>query len=168
MAFNINSANSCKLLVVNATRYDASSTQADITLTDQDTGSSVTVVMNYDAGTGRGILNIPVSNLPASAGVFRVCINEGGIEYGCKPILLHCDIDCCLTKLTNELMDCGCDCPRCSKTLAKAQKVYLLLQSARSTVNIAGEDQSSGYYKDILAKYKKAKEICDNSCGCDC
>ena len=56
-----------------------------------------------------------------------------------------------------------------AKTMAKAQKVFLLLQSAQSAVEIASTDvNNTGYYKDILAKYNKAKEICDNSCGCDC
>ena len=70
--------------------------------------------------------------------------------------------------MTNELIDCSCDCARCSKTLAKAQKIYLLLESAASAVEIAADTQSDAYYQDILSKYKKAREICDNNCGCDC
>ena len=53
--------------------------------------------------------------------------------------------------------------------MAKAQKIFLLLQSAQSAVEIAGTDvNNTGYHRDILDKYNKAKEICDNSCGCDC
>ena len=131
-----------------------------------NTGSYTTDI-TYD-GSGKGSINIPTDNLPTANGVYRACLSESGIEYSCIPILMHCDIDCCLVKLTNELIDCSCDCPRCASALAKAQKVFLLLKSAESAVEIAGATQSSGYFEDISAKYLKAKEICDNSCGCDC
>lgn len=167
MALNIKVTNSCKILSINAGRYDTTATQADIVLTDMDGGGSYSVVMSYDAA-GKGRINVPVENLTSPYGVFKVCLSENSIEYSCKPILLHCDIDCCLVKLTNELIDCSCDCPRCATALAKAQKIFLLLKSAESAVEIAGESQGTGYFEDILAKYKKAKEICDNSCGCEC
>jgi hypothetical protein len=167
MGLNIKVTNSCKILALWANQYDITSTQADIVLTDMDGGGSYTAVMSYDAA-GNGRINIPVENLTAPYGVFKVCLFENSIEYSCKPILIHCDIDCCLVKLTNELIDCSCDCPRCATALAKAQKIFLLLKSAESAVEIAGQSQSTGYFEDILDKYKKAKEICDNSCGCDC
>ena len=167
MAFNINVANSCKLLSLRAKRYDATSTQASIVFTDLETTATYSTVMAYD-NTGKGNLNVPVANLPSANGVYKVCLSEGGIEYTCKPVLIKCNIDCCLTKLTNEIIDCSCDCPRCASALAKAQKVFLLLESAASAVEIAGVTQSDAYFIDILEKYLKAKEICDNSCGCDC
>ena len=169
MPFNINVVNSCKYLSISATRYDSTSIQAEIKITDVETNTSTTAVMSYNSGTGMGSINVPVENLSATRGVFKVCVFEQGIEYACKPIMLKCDIDCCLTKLTNELLDCSCDCPRCASALAKAQKVFLLIQSSKAAVDIAGNNVSnSGYYLDINSKYKKAKEICDNSCGCDC
>ena len=51
------------------------------------------------------------------------------------------------------------------------QKIFLLLQSALSAVDLANTMEGSvnmGYYIDILKKYKKAVELCDSSCGCDC
>ena len=68
-------------------------------------------------------------------------------------------------------MNYACDCPKCATTLAKAQKIFLLLQSAQSAVDLANTTEGSvnmGYYKDILKKYEKAVELCDSSCGCDC
>tara|TARA_R100000234_G_scaffold117205_1_gene95299 strand:+ start:69 stop:584 length:516 start_codon:yes stop_codon:yes gene_type:complete len=171
MAFNINVFNSCKFLAIRVKRYDPGATTADIVVSNIDptiTGS-YTAAVNYDAFTGRGIINIPTENLSSKNGVFKVCVVENSIEVACKPVLIKCDIDCCLVKLTDELIDCSCDCPRCAKTLAKAQKVFLLLQSAQSAVDIASTDvNNTGYHLDILEKYNKAKEICDNSCGCDC
>lgn len=166
MAFNINVTNSCKILSLRANQYDTTSVDANIVFTNLEDGATHTVVMAYTAGKGR--INVPVDNLPAANGVYRACLSENGIEYTCKPVLIKCNIDCCLTKLTNELIDCACDCPRCASSLAKAQKIFLLLESAASAVEIAGANQSNSYFTDIYNKYKKAKEICDNSCGCDC
>lgn len=172
MAFNINVFNSCKFLAITATRYDGNSTSADIKITnfDPDTPGEYVAALNYDTATGRGRINVPTSNLSVpDGGVYKVCIIENGEEKACKPLLLKCNIDCCLVKLTNELLDCSCDCPKCASAMARAQKIFLLLQSAQSAVEIAASDISNtGYYQDILEKYKKAKEICDTSCGCDC
>ena len=168
-SFNVHVVNSCKFLSVTAMRYDNNSTSADIEIINMETGDSNTFNMAYGA-SGQGQVHIPLSS--DSNGVYRVCLHEGGFSYICIPIMIHCDIDCCLTKLTNELLDCACDCPKCSSALAKAQKIFLLLKSAESAVEIAQSgttiSRSVGYFTDILLKYKKAKEICDNSCGCDC
>ena len=173
MALNIKVLNSCKFLAVTANRYDTAVNQADIQVTniDPNVGGTYTANMAYDATTGKGRINIPITNLTTSNGVFEVCQVEGGIKKACKPVVIHCDIDCCLTKLTNEIVDCSCDCPRCASALAKAQKVFLLLQSALSSAELATTQlgsRNSGYYTDILEKYLKAKSICDNSCGCNC
>ena len=56
-------------------------------------------------------------------------------------------------------------------TSPNTRVVFLLLDSALSTVELTNTTQgqfNSGYYLDIAEKYKKAKSICDNSCGCDC
>ena len=81
MPFNINVVNSCKYLSISAVRYDTSSTQADVVITDVETNSSTTAVMSYNGGTGMGAINVPVENLSANRGVFRVCIVEQGIEF---------------------------------------------------------------------------------------
>ena len=166
MGLNIKVANSCKLISIRAGQYDSTSTSASINIENLETGVSYTAVMNYTGG--RGAISVPVSNLAAANGIFKACLSENGYEYVCKPILIKCNIDCCLTKLTNELIDCECDCAKCASSLAKAQKIFLLLESAVSAVEIAGASQSLAYYEEIKDKYLKAKEICDNSCGCDC
>ena len=171
MALSVNILNSCTVLSVSATRYNPASTQADIIVENSSGGGVFTTTMAYDFATGKGIINIPVGNLSSSYGVFKLCLEENGVKYACKPLLIKCDIDCCLTKLTNELVDCDCDCPRCAKSLAKAQKIFLLLQSAISAVDLAAGSPgvtSASYYDELVSKYNKARELCDNSCGCDC
>ena len=170
MAFNIQVHNSCTILGVTAHSYTGAGT-ADIQFKNLSDGQIYTQTITYSGSPLTAQLNIAVENLTAPNGVFEVGLYEGGVEVARRPLLIHCDIDCCLAKLTNELIDCACDCPKCASSLAKAQKTFLLLQSALSTVELAYTTDgsfNSGYYQDILDKYKKAKSICDNSCGCNC
>tara|TARA_R110002012_G_scaffold11848_3_gene52947 strand:- start:2142 stop:2648 length:507 start_codon:yes stop_codon:yes gene_type:complete len=168
MGFIVQSANSCEIVSVSANSYTGALT-ADLVFKNLNTNTSTTHTLTYSSGVGQ--LNILTSSLGSDTGVFEVTLLEGGVEVARRPLLLHCDIDCCLAKLTNEIIDCACDCPKCSSALAKAQKVFLLLQSALSTVELASTSAgsvNSGYYRDILEKYNKARSICDNSCGCNC
>ena len=170
MGFNLKAVNSCKLLSINAKSYTGV-LSATITIEDVTTNTGVhTVTMNYNPATLKGYMNIQISDLTAQYGVFKACLTENGVIQSCKPVIIHCDIDCCLVKLTNEIIDCECNCPRCSIALAKAQKVFLLLKSANSAAALttATGSTNNGYYQDMVDKYLKAKEICDNSCGCDC
>ena len=170
MALNINVTNDCKFLVVRGKSY-INGSSGEIQVTHYETGSTMSpnAVINFNGVNGSGVVNITTETLPNPNGLYQICLIENNTEQICLPVLIHCDLDCCLTKLTNELLACACDCPRCAITLAKAQKIFLLLQSANSNVAIATADPyNEGYYIDILRKYKKAVELCDSSCGCDC
>ena len=172
MSLNINVTHDCKLLSINAKSY-VSGASGSLQVTNYATGGTMSSAktINFNGANGTGRVNISIADLSSPNGVFKVCLIENGIEQVCKPILIHCNLDCCLTKLTNELLECSCDCVRCSATLAKAQKIFLLLQAASSSVSIASTAQGSqneGYYVDILEKYNKAVELCDSNCGCDC
>ena len=169
-AFNIKVANACKLVTVRAKSFSGATT-ADLKFNNLDGMALYTQSVTYSGSPLQVQINVNVANLPASNGAYQVSLWEGGVEVARRPLLIHCDIDCCLAKLTNELIDCACDCPKCSSALAKAQKVFLLLQSALSTVELGSTNQgqfNSGYYQDIVDKYIKAKQICDDSCGCNC
>ena len=169
MGFQVKALNACKLVSISAKSYTGAST-GELQFSNTLTGSSLTKTITYGAGSTAGRLNVTLDDL-GGFGFYIVSLKEGGVEVARRPLLLHCDIDCCLTKLTNELIDCACDCPKCASSLAKAQKVFLLLQSALSTADImsgSSDSFNSGFYQDISDKYEKAKEICDNSCGCDC
>ena len=122
MALNITVENSCKFFVIRGRQYDPTSTQGEINIPDLDTNATTTHIMAWDVN-GRGRINVPTDSIPAKYGAFKVCLEELGIEYACKPILIHCDIDCCLAKLTNELIDCACDCPKCSSAFANCGKI---------------------------------------------
>ncbi len=65
-------------------------------------------------------------------GVFEVQWDVAAVLTDANGLVVHCDIDCCLAALTRELVECDCNCAKCSKALAKAQKIFLLLNSAQS------------------------------------
>jgi hypothetical protein len=174
MSLTIQVHNSCKVLTVRSKSYlTPPGTAGEIQISNYDTGAVVSpnVAINFSGGGGYGVVNIDVDTLPTANGLYKVCLLEDGDEQVCKPVLISCNVDCCLTDLTNELLACACDCPRCASTLAKAQKIFLLLRSAQSAVELAQTVEGSvnmGYYIDILNKYKKAVELCGSLCGCDC
>ena len=145
MALSIHVTDNCKYLTVNI---------------NYTTTSSVTVnlsILDYNG------VNIAGTLTPS----FTVTSGSAPINY---PIPVD-DLDCCLTKLTNELLECACDCLKCNSVLAKAQKIFLLIKSADyalSQINVLNPGSIAGYLLDAQNKYTKAKEICDESCGCDC
>ena len=154
-------------LVGNITFFDfqGSSLLSPVNLTIQSNGASATIIT-------------PIANLSTTNGIIVVKFNINSTVISTGYVLVHCDIDCCLTKLTNELIDCACDCPRCATALVKAQKIFLLVKSADFALHQAAVAQSSsaskttgleaGYLLDASNKYTKALEICEETCGCDC
>ena len=172
MALTANVVGSCKAVFIQANSYVGGST-GTIEILDYGTGAAAisNQTINFSGSTSSGVLNISVSDLSVSYGLIRINLIENNITQASISVLLHCDIDCCLVKLTNELIDCACDCAKCASSLAKAQKIFLLLQSALTAVQIINNSetlQNEGYYLDAYNKYTKAKELCDASCGCDC
>ena len=174
MSLTIQVHNSCKVLTVRSKSYlPVPGASGEIQISNYDTGAVVSpnVAINFSGGGGYGVVNIDVDTLSSANGLYKICLIEGGNEQVCKPVLISCNVDCCLTDLTNTLLECACDCPKCASTLAKAQKIFLLLRSAQSAVELAQTVDGSvnmGYYIDILNKYNKAVELCGSLCGCDC
>jgi|TARA_A100001201_G_scaffold37882_3_gene39767 hypothetical protein len=175
MALSLNAADSCKFLsvIINYSAQQATNLQIDIIDANGiPVNGNLNPTFTIQPGSPAISYPIPVNNLTVDYGIITVVLNvQNGGEIDRQTVLLHCDIDCCLTKLTNELIDCHCDCARCSKTLAKAQKVFLLLDSANYALvqaNGVPLSQKPGFIDDANSKYLKAKEICDESCGCDC
>ena len=172
MALTANVVGSCKAVFIQASSY-VSGTTGTIEILDYSTGTAAisNQTISFSGPTSAGVLNIAVSDLSISFGLLKINLIENNIIQASAAVLIHCDIDCCLVKLTNELIDCACDCAKCASSLAKAQKIFLLLQSALTAVQIINNSstlQNQGYYLDALNKYNKAKELCDASCGCNC
>ena len=176
MALSLNAADSCKYLSAVINYPVTASTNVTLQITDAigtNIAGGINTIFSLTPGSGVISYPIPVVNLSVNYGVVIITLKTitGTVLGEPKATLLHCDIDCCLTKLTNELIDCACDCAKCATSLAKAQKIFLLLQSANYALVQANDSEASarpGFIKDANSKYLKAKEICDDSCGCDC
>jgi len=175
MALSLNAADSCKYLSVLINYTVTGTTILKLEITDAigtNIAGPVNPVFTINPGSGPISYPIPVTDLSITNGIVTVILKtQAGNEINRESVLLHCDIDCCLTKLTNELIDCACDCAKCASSLAKAQKIFLLIQSADYALIQANDASSSsrpGFIQDANSKYLKAKEICDDSCGCDC
>tara|TARA_R110000787_G_scaffold200514_1_gene311469 strand:- start:866 stop:1399 length:534 start_codon:yes stop_codon:yes gene_type:complete len=177
MALTLNAADSCKFLTVGIRYTVDNSTNFVLAIEDgygNDISGTVNPVFTLTPISPHLSYPIPVSKLAITNGIVTVILKtQTGNEVpgGKVSALLHCDIDCCLTKLTNELIECACDCAKCATSLAKAQKIFLLLKSADYAIvqaNDSAESVRPGFIKDADSKYLKAKELCDASCGCDC
>lgn len=128
MALNLNAAHSCKFLTLNINYPVQVSTQLLLSIVDAsgiDVSGSVNPLFTLTNASSSISYPIPVSELSVSSGIITIIVTTvAGTEVDRKTVLLHCDIDCCLTKLTNELIECSCDCAKCASSLAKAQKYY--------------------------------------------
>ena len=163
---------SCKYLFVRSNAYNSGATTGQITVTSLETGTASGTIypLTYNGPNNFGQVMVNIADLPGTGGPYEFEFVENGGVVAKKLVLIHCNIDCCLVKLTNELIDCACDCAKCATSLAKAQKIFLLLKSAETAIENYNEvtTSNSGYAIDATNKYNKAKEICDASCGCDC
>ena len=162
MPLTVNAAASCKNIFV-ILNYTSSQTQTfslDVTNGTSSILSVANPTFTIPPNSGPISYPIPLSDLSISNGVVDVVISLQGSIYEKQAVLIHCDIDCCLSKLTNELIDCACDCAKCSSSLAKAQKVFLLLQSADYAIVQANDTSDaavrSGFITDANSKYLKA------------
>ena len=174
MPLTVNAADSCKNIFV-ILNYNQSYSQTIQLHIMNGSGapiySGTTPSFNLGANSGPVSYPIPISDLSVSNGIIMVqsqLITGGSISVlDTQCVLVNCDIDCCLAKLTNELIDCACE-----SSLAKAQKVFLLLQSADYAIIQANDATTTstrnGFISDAQSKYLKAKEVCDDSCGCNC
>ena len=174
MALSIHVTDNCKYLTVNINYTTTSSVTVNLSILDYN-GVNIagTLTPSFTVTSGSAPINypIPVDDLDITSGIVTVVLTTSGNEINRASVLIHCDIDCCLTKLTNELLECACDCLKCNSVLAKAQKIFLLIKSADyalSQINVLNPGSIAGYLLDAQNKYTKAKEICDESCGCDC
>ena len=154
----------CLVVSIDTTDSTGAAVSGALTLTNYETGAVIAhpVVFSTAGETLENEISLTVN------GVYEVAYAQGGTTIANAAFIASCDIDCCLTKLTEELINCGCECPRCSKALAKAQKIYLLISTAKASAEQVYVLGNTGYIQNAFDKYKKAKELCDLSCGCNC
>ena len=108
-----------------------------------------------------------------SHGVFMVEVFQAGNVVGKAATLLACDILCCIASKMEELLDCDCDCNKCSEHFVEAQKIFLLIKAAESQLDTAYVDdltlsQIHAIIDSAREKYKTAQDMCAGHCGCNC
>ena len=106
-------------------------------------------------------------------GVFLVEVIKDGNVVGKAGVLLACDILCCIASKMEELLDCDCDCNKCSEHFVEAQKIFLLIKAAESQLDTAYVDdltlsQIHAIIDSAREKYKTAQDMCAGHCGCNC
>lgn len=97
-----------------------------------------------------------------SSGVVQVTILENSNTISVGATVATCKIDCCIASLVESAITCTCKCDKCKEELDRAEKVFLLLQSAVYAAEVAENIQ------DAKDKYSKANEMCTEVCACGC
>jgi len=155
----------CKEISYTATGADGTAT---VKVTAPD-GTSSTQTIDIVSGTTSETFSLGL--LSYQYGVYKLELTDSAGDTSSLALLAACDIDCCIVLKTNELLDCDCDCEKCSALLAQTQKVFLLLKSAKHAL-IQFNSRQGGYNNAYIINaqdlYEKAKALCDDTCGCDC
>jgi hypothetical protein len=165
MAINLSLTADCKKVAVTITGAEA---QYNHSVEMSLAGSTFTY--NFPGGsTNTRIVNIH-TQLGTLGGVLVVTHIQDGEVISTAAVISGCDILCCLAKKMEDLLDCNCECMKCSDDLVSAQKIFLLLKTAEAELATA-----VGRRTDINAvianaekKYNKAAEMCSGHCGCNC
>jgi len=106
-------------------------------------------------------------------GLFLVEAILDGNVVGKAGALLACDVLCCIASKMEELLDCDCDCNKCSEHFVEAQKIFLLLKTAESQLdtsylNSPTLSQIHAIIDSAREKYETAQDMCAGHCGCNC
>ena len=169
MALQTNLISNCSTVTVTVTdTLGGTSTTDTIRIVDYS-GTYAIASQTIVGLPSSGFLDVLVS-VPGN-GVFTLEFQQddgGGLAtVDTTGLVVACDIDCCLASYVEELIGCSCDCPKCSSILAKSQKIFLLLNSAKADAGLY-DLTNTGYILGAYNKYLKAKEMCTGLCGCDC
>lgn len=123
-------------------------------------GNTTTLPVEIQNGVANFTINSDLigSNLH---GVIQVQAEVGG-KFVEVAGVGSCQIDCCIAKLLESAINCTCKCDKCKEELDRAEKIFLLLQSSKYAA------EAGNNYDDAIAKYKKANELCTETCACGC
>ncbi len=169
MALNVSLTADCKKAVITVTGA-AANPQHSIKISLGD--------FNYEYNFPGGNTNTRVVNLATQlansatgyGGVMTVVHLEAGTVVSTSAVLVSCDILCCLAKKMEDLLDCNCECMKCSDDLVSAQKIFLLLKTAEAELATASGTllERNAIIANAEKKYNKAAEMCSGHCGCNC
>ena len=169
MALNVSLTADCKKAVITVTGA-AANPQHSIRVTLGDNSFEY----NFPGGsTNTRVINLATQLANSSTGyggIMTVTHLEAGVEVATSALLVSCDILCCLAKKMEDLLDCNCECMKCSDDLVSAQKIFLLLKTAEAELATASGTllERNAVIANAEKKYNKAAEMCSGHCGCNC
>ena len=131
--------------------------QYTLELSDGTTTTTVPVVLNQGQSQIFYIANIETSGV-----VVATVKSAQRLVLSQKASIFTSQIDCCIAKLVESAINCTCECDKCKEELDRAEKIFLLLQSAVYAAEIEENIQ------DAKDKYAKANELCTEVCACGC
>ena len=115
---------------------------------------------------------IQADELGGCYGIFIFDHIVDGLVYARAGFLFACDVLCCLASKMEELLDCDCDCNKCSHHFVEAQKIFLLLKTAEHEMAIADTEGTISQVQAVIdnaeKKYLTAQDMCAGHCGCNC
>lgn len=121
-------------------------------------GGNITTIENLNAPNGSIVYIADIE----TSGVVVATVRRSGEFVAQAVAVATCQIDCCIAKLVESAINCTCKCDKCKEELDRAEKIFLLLQSAVYAAEVAEN------IEDAQAKYAKANELCTEVCACGC
>ena len=158
MASSINISANCKEIAINFSLPLKTPTGQYI-LKINSNGTITEVEISYISGYPI----IKTVSIETSGVVLVSIVTSAGAVLTTEAAVATCQIDCCIAKLIESAINCTCKCDKCKEELDRAEKIFLLLQSA---VYIA--EATPNNIKDAQDKYAKASELCTEVCACGC
>ena len=128
------------------------------------------VIPDLEVTANQYTINIGNDSNFDGGGIITMLMQDSGGNTASSAILSSCELDCCLAQKVLDLTNCT-DCnPKCSDKLATAQKIFLYLESIRTMLSQLGNDVgiNEGIISQALDTYNAAKDLCSDSCGCNC
>tara|TARA_R100000700_G_scaffold41035_1_gene59188 strand:+ start:2430 stop:2930 length:501 start_codon:yes stop_codon:yes gene_type:complete len=166
MAINTTQTADCNKVIIRVTSPDPQATHEILV-----TGPNGTYNYTFPGGPDNTRI-VLASQVGGGNGVFIIDHIVDGQVFARKGILFACDVLCCIAHKINELLDCDCDCNKCSPHFVEAQKIFLLLKTAENELATSSEegtiDQIQAVIDNAKRKYLTAQDMCAGHCGCNC
>jgi|TARA_R110002020_G_scaffold137687_1_gene307074 hypothetical protein len=140
---------------------------ADVLLSNVEADNTVPGI---EVSANQFTINIGNDDEWVNPGIITIVLQDSMGNRASAAILSSCELDCCLAEKVLDLTKCT-DCnSKCSDKLAMSQKIFLYLTSIKTMLSQLGTDVgiNEGIISQALDTYNAAKDLCSDSCGCNC
>ena len=165
MPIHVTNTSDCNKLVIRITNPQADKDH-EVKVTNGD--NSITYTFPGGVDNTRLVL---ADDLGGGNGIYTIEHYVDGNLFGISAVLLSCDVLCCLASKMHELLDCDCECNKCSHHFVEAQKIFFLLKTAEAqlaNIGSVGMSEAQAVIDNANRKYLTAQDMCAGHCGCNC